>query len=319
MQMSRVDVIITESPPLFLALTGWFLATLGGARWILNISDLWPDSAKYIGMVRESSVVYRLLRWLAHALYRRAWVVTGQSKEIVDEIQKQTPSARVYHLSNGVDTEAFHPAHRDRQIRCRYLKNGEVAFVYAGLHGLFQGLDQVLEAADHVKGGKPRFILFGDGPEKQSLVKKAVDLDLDNLDFYPPISHDRIPTILSSMDVAVITLRSPIRGAVPPKIYEAMASGIPIILVADGEAREIVEGAEAGVAVKPGDIAGFVYAIGRLSSRSSFRRKMGRAGRRAALARYDRFLIAQRFGAVLRKREQYPPPNSEKTENSTTI
>jgi glycosyltransferase involved in cell wall biosynthesis len=176
--------------------------------------------------------------------------------------------------------------------------------VYAGLHGLFQGLDQVLRAAERLRKDRVRFILFGDGPDKDTLVKKVQGLGLDNIDFYPPVPHKQMPPILASMDVAVVPLKSRIRGAVPSKIYEAMASGIPILLVADGEAMEIVREARAGVTVNPGDIDGLVSAVRRLASQSGWRREIGEAGRLAALKRYDRLTIAKKFEAVLRKGER---------------
>lgn len=300
----RVDVILTESPPLFLAVAGWFLAVLKRARWILNVSDLWPDSAKHIGMMNEHSLAFEILRDLAHFLYRRAWLITGQSREIVEEIRKQVPSVRPYHLSNGVDTASFRPKSRREDVRRRYLRDHEVAFVYAGLHGLFQGLDQILQAAQQLERDRIRFLLFGDGPEKEALVREAREHRLNNVDFHPPIPHDKIPSILASMDVAVITLKSPIRGAVPSKIYEAMGSGIPVLLVADGEARRIVERAGAGVVVDPGDIETLVTSVRRLAECREWRRELGKAGRHAAVRRYDRFKIAKQFEAVLRRAEQ---------------
>ncbi len=295
----KADVIITESPPIFLAAAGLMLAKAKGAKWIMNVSDLWPDSAKYIGLLSEQGTSYRILRGLAHFLYRRASMVTGQSAEIVAEIKRQTPDAKAYHLSNGVDTERFAPDKMSESIRKQYLKEGEVGFVYAGLHGLFQGLDQILLAAEKVKGKPVRFILIGDGPEKQLLLKTAKDLHLTNVDFYPPLSHDQIPSILASMDTAVITLKSTITGAVPSKIYEAMASGIPVLLVASGEAADIVLKAKAGIAVAPGDIDGFARAVLAMISIPERRREMGRAGRSQVVALYDRMKIAERFSEAL--------------------
>ena len=140
--IGKPDIIITESPPLFLALTGWLLAKSKGARFILNVSDLWPDSAKHIGMLEEGSLTYRAMRRLAHFFYRQAWLVTGQSREIIEAITRQVPEARTYHLSNGVDPENFSPKHKNATIRKRYLKDGELGLVYAGLHRLFQGLER---------------------------------------------------------------------------------------------------------------------------------------------------------------------------------
>ena len=299
-KISKVDIVFTESPPLFLAVSGWLLARLKKARWVLNVSDLWPDSAKYIGMLSDRSLIYRVLEGMAHFLYRRAWLVTGQSKEIVAEIERQVPSVKSYHLSNGVDLAAFDPQKRSEGIRKRVLKDGEIGFVYAGLHGFFQGLDQILIAAEKLKDEPIRFVLVGDGPEKERLVATSKVLGLRNVTFLPSMPHEEIPSMLASMDAAVISLKSSILGAVPSKIYEAMASGIPVLLVANGEAKDIVTQAGAGVAVAPGDAERLAAVVREMSSNPEWRRKMGQAGRIAVERLYDRAKIAEKFEIALR-------------------
>lgn len=294
-QIDRHHIVITESPPLFVALFGWLMSAVKGARWILNVSDLWPDSAKHIGMIEERSLTYRMLRSLAHGLYQRAWLITGQSKEIVDEIEHQVPGVSTYHFSNGVDTEKFTPELWDEGIRQKYLLEGETGFVYAGLHGLFQGLDQIICAAQALKEAPIRFLFFGDGPEKNSLMQRAKELGLEKINFFPPVPHDQVPAILASMDVAIISLKSYILGAVPSKIYEAMASGIPVLLIAEGESQLIVDKAKAGFAIVPGDINGLIQTIRQLASEPQLRQEMGRAGRGAAATTYDRAGIVGKF------------------------
>ena len=86
--LPKVDFILTESPPLFLGIAGWVLSRLKGARWILNVSDLWVESLRSFGVFRDGSLIDKLLTGMALFLYRRAWLVTGQSEEIVTEIQR---------------------------------------------------------------------------------------------------------------------------------------------------------------------------------------------------------------------------------------
>jgi colanic acid biosynthesis glycosyl transferase WcaI len=302
--LPKVDYLLTETPPIFLGMAGWLLAKFKGARWVLNVSDLWLESVKDFGLLGEKDFTYRLFRRMSRFLYREAWLVTGQSMEILSEIKRQVPSARLHHLSNGADPSLFHPRRREQKIRERYLKAGEVGFGYAGLHGFFQGLEQILLAADRLRAEPVRFLLFGDGPEREKLISLAHQLKLMNVDFHPPVSHDHVASIIASLDVAVIPLRGTVHGSVPSKIYEAMASGIPILLVANGEAGEIVRGSRAGVAVAPGDIEKLVSNIRELASRPGWRREMGEAGRQAAENHYDRSRIAQRFEAVLLGREK---------------
>jgi len=82
---------------------------------------------------------------------------------------------------------------------------------------------------------------------------------------------------------------------VPSKLYEAMASGVPVVVVADGEPAEIVASAGAGIAVSPGDVDGLVTALRRLAVDEDERRALGAAGRRAACERHDRRVICDRF------------------------
>ena len=142
--LPKVDYILSETPPIFLGITGWLLAKLKKARWILNLSDLWLESVKDFGFLREEKFPYQLLRRTSQFFYRKAWLVTGQSKEILAEIPCESPElppACLHHLSNGADPHSFHPKKREEKIRGRFLKVGEVGFVYAGLLGFFQGLD----------------------------------------------------------------------------------------------------------------------------------------------------------------------------------
>jgi glycosyltransferase involved in cell wall biosynthesis len=105
------------------------------------------------------------------------------------------------------------------------------------------------------------------------------------------------------MDVALVSLKAAIHGSVPSKIYEAMASGTPVLLAANGEAKEIVQRSGAGVAVPPGNVEELVRSIRKMASHTEWRRKMGEAGRRTAEKFYDRLEIAQEFETVLLGRE----------------
>ena len=84
---------------------------------------------------------------------------------------------------------------------------------------------------------------------------------------------------------------------------EAMASGVPVLLAADGEAARIVRKTGAGLTVKPGDIHGLMSGVRRIAADASLRRGMGHAGRRAAETLFDRSRIAEDFEALLRSSE----------------
>jgi hypothetical protein len=107
--LPRTDYLMVESPPLFLGLSGMWLSLVRRARMIFNVSDLWPASAVHLGAIKESSLSYRLAAWLERACYRQAWLITGQSRSILHDIEQRLPGSKTYHLSNGADVSRFHP------------------------------------------------------------------------------------------------------------------------------------------------------------------------------------------------------------------
>lgn len=294
--LPKSDYLLVESPPLFLGLSGIWLSWIKRARLIFNVSDLWPESAVQLGLVRKNSHVHRLSSWLEKVCYRRAWLVTGQSKEILSDIQARFPDKHTYHLSNGVDVEKFGSNHSGQGGNPLLSTSGRCVALYAGLHGLAQGLGQLILAADELRNEPGlEIILVGDGPEKQVLVAAAHNRELPNLRFLDPVPADNVPDLLASADILLITLKSYIPGAVPSKLYEAMASGKPVLLVASGEPAAIVGRYQAGIVVEPDNISGLVNALQMLRDNPELRQELGRNGRRAAEDSFNREKIVAGF------------------------
>src|SRR5213075_1214785 len=145
-KLKRSDFLMVESPPLFLGMSGIPLALLKRARLIFNVSDLWPESPARLGAVRRDSAVFRVTEQLETLCYRAAWLVTGQSKSILDDINRPHPRVPTFHLSNGCDTTRYGSRFATDAARALLVGDGpRDAFVvlYAGLHGIAQGLDQI--------------------------------------------------------------------------------------------------------------------------------------------------------------------------------
>jgi len=294
--LHQADYLMVESPPIFLGLSGICLSRLKHARLIFNVSDLWPESAVRLGLLRRHGLSFRVSAWLERFCYRHAWLITGQSKSILANIGQRFPDRPTCHLSNGVDTRSFRPDIQAENARGALNGKGRLLVLYAGLHGLAQGLDQLLEAAVMLEEDSDvQFAFIGDGPEKRTLLQHAAEHNLSNVLFMDPRPASDMPGFLAAADIVVVPLKMYIPGAVPSKLYEAMASGRPVVLIAEGEAAELVRQHEAGIVVKPGDIRCLVDAIRTLHMQPSLRRALGENGRRAAEQYFDRTLIATRF------------------------
>ena len=99
--MPRPDYLFVESPPLFLGLSGYWLSRLKSTRLIFNVADLWPETAVRLGVLREDSLAFRVSAWLERFCYRKSWLITGQSKSILENIAQRFPKAPVPSLQRS--------------------------------------------------------------------------------------------------------------------------------------------------------------------------------------------------------------------------
>lgn len=299
MLVEPAEYWFVESPPLFLGLSGLWLSRLKRARLIFNVSDIWPESAVQLGVLQPRGLAYRLSSQLEALCYRKAWSVSGQTQSIVSSIKDRFPLCSTYHFSNGVDTQAFGGTESSGEVRSTLLDEPEgekMIALYAGLHGLAQGLDQILELAAALRDDKSlHFVLVGDGPEKAALMDRAAELNLANVRFLDPRPPSEIPALLAAADVVVVPLKGNLPGAVPSKLYEAMASRRPTVLVATGESVDLLRRHEAGIAVNPGDLPRLVEALRALQASPRLRQTYGEKGREAVENHFDRRVIVNRF------------------------
>ena len=293
--LPKCDILLTESPPLFLGISGFILSRIKGAKWIFNVSDLWPESAVNLGVIGDGFPL-EISKKLEAFCYKKSWLVTGQSREIVRNIGERFPQVETYRLSNGVDVGKFDP-NQKTDILQKWSSGKKNTAVYAGLHGIAQGLDQIIQAAVKLEITSPelQIILIGDGPEKAKLVDMAEDLRLSNITFADPQSSNKMPEIWASADIAIISLKQHIPGAVPSKLYEAMSSGSPVVMIANGEPADIVNNSRCGLVVSPGNIDGIVVAVETLTDNKDLRIEMGKNGFSEVKNNFNRKDILNKF------------------------
>jgi glycosyltransferase involved in cell wall biosynthesis len=245
---AKPDYIMTESPPLTLGLSGLWLAWRSGAKHILNISDLWPLSAYKLGAI-SNGFVYKRLKRLERYLYKNSFACTGQSQQIVDHVKKQG-GQRTHLFRNGVDTRRFTEVYPKRNRQA----GDTLHIVYTGLLGVAQG---VLNICKHIDFSRLNtvFHIYGEGGEKID-IQNFISANPDrNIIYHGSVSRSEIPGILSQYDVTLIPLIKPLYGAIPSKMYEAMAAGLPIIFAGGGEGVQIVRTHGLGWVCKPADYA----------------------------------------------------------------
>lgn len=306
----RPDLLLVESPPLFIGYAARRLAAAWDCPFVLNVSDLWPESAIRMGVVKPG-LATALAERLEAALYRNAAGVTGQSDEIIAGVRRIAPQTPAQVVTGGVDPERFGRRLATHEARVLLGPEPGPVFLFAGLLGHAQGLHHVLDIAAALPPEIPgRFVLVGEGPVREELQTRIDREGLRRVKIVPAQPRDRVFALLASADVGLVSLGMAIPGAVPSKIYEAMASELPILLIADGEPARRVLAADCGLVCAPGDVAAAIACVHRLVTDCELRGRLGASGRRAAETSYNRNRIAGELDAFLRKCARAPSPGS---------
>jgi glycosyltransferase involved in cell wall biosynthesis len=255
-KIKKHDILIVESPPLFLGITAYLLSRVKKAELVFNVSDLWPESAEKLGLVTNKSML-KLSTYLEEFCYRKASLITGQTQGICKNISTRFPQKKVYWLKNGVDVNFYNT---DKPIERNWREeNGfsieDFILIYAGIIGYAQGLEVIIESAKNlVNQGDIKFVFLGSGPEKEKLLNLKNKFNLKNISFFEAVPKVKMQDILMATDASIIPLRKLdiFKGAIPSKIFENLALRKPIILGVEGEAKELfIDDAKAGLAFEP--------------------------------------------------------------------
>lgn len=286
------DVIICNSPPLFLGITGYLGAKMKRAKFVFNVADIWPESAVELGILKNKSFI-RLAEMLEMFLYRKAWKIATATEGIRDYmIRKGKNPGDVFLLPNGVNTDEFVPLPRDEALLKEIGIEGKKVFMYAGTLGYAQGLDSVVEAASLLKETHPdvHFLFVGDGQEKEKLLSLKENLNLDNVTFYGSVPVSEMPRLFSIADYSIVSLRDIelFKGARPSKIFPAISTGTPVLYCGDGESAAILEQYNCGKIAPPENPEGIAAAIRNLMEVSDEEYAiMAKNGRELAIEQYS--------------------------------
>jgi glycosyltransferase involved in cell wall biosynthesis len=305
----RADVVIATSPPPSVGIPGLLASRVLRAPLVFDVRDIWPEAVVLSGRLASGPLI-RGLEAIERALYRSSSMVSvvteGKRTRLME---KGVAESKLRVIPNGVDLARFddvRPEEAEALFREHAVAKDRFTVLYAGIFNPPQGLDILLDTAALLRERNPagaarcQFVLVGNGSERSRLEGRVANEGLSELvRLLPEQPRDMMPPLLSNADAVAVTLR-PRKDShtVPSKIYEAMASGNPVLLSADGAPAEIVEEAGAGLVSAAADVAGLAANVERLCNDSELARSLGTRGR-AYSASFDRRLLVERFEEML--------------------
>jgi glycosyltransferase involved in cell wall biosynthesis len=300
--LKRPDVVVSTSPQFFCGLTGLIAKVLRGVPWVLEIRDIWPESIVTVGAMRNGPAI-RFLEWLERSAYRRADRIIAVTDSFVEHIAKRCgDAAKIDVIKNGVDLALFQRVAAPDEAKHALGLEGKLVAAYVGTHGLAHGLDIILEAArlTALETGIV-YVTVGDGAERARLAARAAEMGLENVRILGQLPKKDMPAVWSATDVSLILLRRDelFKKVLPSKMFEAMGMSCPIVLGVEGEARELLQSASAGVAITPESAAELAAAVRRLAANPALARSFGVRGSKFVREHFDRAKLAKRYAEVL--------------------
>jgi len=259
-KIKNYELIILSSPPLFVGLIGIVLNKIKTCSILLDLRDIWPESAVALGKIKSKSLI-KMGRWLETKVYNAVngfiFPVPGFSnyfkKSFPDQLDKP-----MFTLMNGIDSQFLVKSDKHNISR-----NNLFTVLYSGNMGIAQGLEVVIETAEMLANYPINFQFIGDGVNKESLVDLTNSKGINNVSFQNPLPRNQLIQEMKKANVCLVPLKNKklFKLAIPSKIFEIMACSKPIILGVKGEAAEIIKQNNCGTIVSPENPVHFKKAI----------------------------------------------------------
>lgn len=264
----KADVMYVYHPPATVSLPALIIGWIRKIPFVYDIQDLWPDTLKATGMIRNRILMEIVERWckLTYRYAARIVVLSRGFKEVLES--RGVPSSRIEVIYNWCE-EWQVPARQSSQCKVEHFAlSDRFNVVFAGTMGKAQSLDIVLEAAKTLMNKIPevQFVFVGGGVDVDRLKQLAVTGCIRNVLFLPWRPITEIQEVLSHADVLLVHLKKDplFRITIPSKIQAYLFAGRPLLAGVEGDAAELVMNSQAGIIYNPGSPQSLADAVERL-------------------------------------------------------
>jgi glycosyltransferase involved in cell wall biosynthesis len=302
LKVKNVDLVMGTSPPIFQAVSAWIISVVKWRPFLLEIRDLWPEFAVDMGVLKNPVLIW-MARRLERFLYARANHLLVNSPAYRDYLLGLgIPASKISFIANGVDPDLFHVQRVNHGLRQEFHLEDKFLITYAGALGMANNLETVIEAAAKLEDiPDVHFLIVGDGKDRKKLEDLAAEKKVSNLTFTGVRPKSQMPEILAETDVCLaVLLDIPMfRTTYPNKVFDYMAASRPVVLAIDGVIRQVIEAANGGIPVPPGNPDAMANAVRTLYSDRQQAMQMGRSAREYVVKFFDRNQQAIQFSELL--------------------
>ncbi|MCW3150390.1 glycosyltransferase family 4 protein [Stutzerimonas stutzeri] len=296
---ARYDLAFATTTPLTAGIPGIFARWFRGKPFVFEVRDLWPELPRAMGVIRNPLVLgaMSVLEWVS---YRSAHRLVGLSPGIVDGIARLgVPRERIALIPNGCDLDIF--AGEVEPWRPWQVKSDDLLAVFAGTHGVANGLDALLDVAAELKQrdrSDIKLMLIGQGKLKPALQDRAIRENLDNIVFHDPVNKARLSGLMAGADVGLQTLANISAfyyGTSPNKFFDYIAAGLPVLNNYPGWLAGMIRDNQCGFAVEAENPQAFADALEQAANDRAVLKVMGLRARELAEREFNREQLGDRF------------------------
>ena len=305
----RVDVVLGTSPQFFTVCAAFVVAGIKRVPWVFELRDMWPESIKAVGAMKESAAIRALERLELFLYHQAARIVSVRHSFKRTLMARGVNGSKIEVVTNGVDMSRFKPILKDAALVQQLGLTGKFVAGYVGTNGLAHHLETLLDAAEMLRampeGARFHFVLLGDGARKQALKDDAARRGLDNVTFIDSVPKDQVARYWSLMDVSVIHLRKTelFTTVIPSKLFECMGMGLPVLHGVAGESADIVREEDVGIVFEPENAGQLVEHLQFMQANTEAHNDY-RGRCLQAAQKYDRTTMALKMLAVLTQIER---------------
>ncbi len=301
-KVGKPDIIIATSPQFFVGIAGYIISRFKKIPFVFEVRDLWPESIVQLGLLKNKMII-RFLEYIELILYKKSKHIIGVADSTIEVLRSRGISHnKISIIKNGVDLNLFRNSISREEAKIKHHLEGKFIVSYIGTLGLSHALDTVLESAKLLMDNTDIiFLLVGEGAEKETLKEQARKANLQNVIFQDQIEKQQLPEYYSLSDLILVTLRAlPLfKKVIPSKLFEIMAMEKPIVLGVNGEARKLVEKADAGIFVQPENASDLANKIMYLKQYPKHSQKLGQNGLNYVRKHFDRNKLADDYLEIL--------------------
>ena len=295
----RPDVMLVHPPILFEGLAAIAIRSLRKIPFILNIHDLFPQTAIDLGLLRNKALIAGF-RQLETYLYRKAdWITTHSPANRRWVISRGGNASKNSVFPIWMDSKKLSPGPSTNTWRKQQGLENRFTVVFAGTQGYNQDIGVILRTAQRlINCHNIHFIIIGDGSQHNSMLRKSNGMNLCNITWLGWQPRDQYPLIMHTADAVVATLKKEVSTpVVPSKILSAMSAGRPIIacMPFKGDAPKLIRRVQAGIVLPPGNDMALAAAITRLCKNHDFAEQLGTNGRKYVEQYLDVHIWAKKY------------------------